>query len=112
MAARPKPSQEFRFYNVERTKPGSTRIWVRHRCESINRCFSASVGGAESVSIGAFVLGAEPVRIHNATSVFYPESHSVHDAPLQFGRLTIESHWTFGQSTIIRELRPPFVARG
>jgi hypothetical protein len=66
VAAGSKPAEEFRFNNVERTEPGGAGLWVRNRCESIERCFAASVGGAESVIVRALGLDAEPLGLNSA----------------------------------------------
>jgi hypothetical protein len=91
MAAGLKPSQEFRFYNVERAESRGARLWVRvrreswvrRRCESIDRCVAAVLGGAESVSVGA--LGCEPVGVDDAAVL---------------GRLGSQSDGTFRKPTI------------
>jgi hypothetical protein len=90
MAAGLEPAQEFRFYNVERAKPGGARLrirdsresGVRRRCESIDRCFATGIGGAESVSIGA--LRGKPVGIHT-------ESFGIYDTAF-FREFGIKSH--------------------
>ena len=77
MAAGFQPAEEFWFFVVERAEPRGPRLWVWGRCEPIDRSFAASVGGAESVSIGA--LGAEPVGVRSAALL---------------GGFSTESNWT------------------
>jgi hypothetical protein len=96
MAAGLKPSQEFRFYNVERAESGVARLRVRHRRESIDRCLAAVLGGAESVRVGA--LGCEPVGIDDAAVL---------------GRLGSQSDGTFREPPIFsqRQHTPIFSQR-
>jgi hypothetical protein len=90
VAAGFKQAAEFRFYEVDRTEPGSTRLRVRHRGQSIERGFAKSVGAAEFVSIGA--LGGKPVGGRNSKPI------GVHNATF-VGRLGTESDWTVGKSS-------------
>jgi len=107
VAAGSKPAEEFRFFDVEPTEPGSARLWVRvrcqsrdrHRCKSIERSVPAVRSSAESVSVGALGLGSEQVGV-GCESV----RGGLHDSAL-IGELGTQSNRSIRESTIKPECK-------
>lgn len=104
MAAGFEQAAEFRFCEVERTEPRSTRLRVWHRRQSIERRFAASLGAAEFVSIAALSLDGKSVRSWNCKPIGV-------DNTALIGGLGTESDRTVGEPADAERKHTPVISK-